>query len=166
MELYLNYDKENGYQIISENISYFNYKVNNFISKLREKDAEKRFTFTTISKNIKTTTFDLNNNDRFFQKDNIVLENQYSVLDNIYILSESNKNEPYSLLKCEYINRIFYCDAIYYSFTLTRSDNFRIYIDNQRTGKNLSYYFNRELISLIYNSINDSNFIVNYNDPI
>ena len=66
MELYLNYDKENGYQIISENISYFNYKVNNFISKLREKDAEKRFTFTTISKNIKTTTFDLNNNDRFF----------------------------------------------------------------------------------------------------
>jgi len=45
MELYLNYDKENGYQIISENISYFNYKVNNFISKLREKDAEKRFTF-------------------------------------------------------------------------------------------------------------------------
>ena len=170
MEIYLNdyefpYEKENGFQIISENIPNFNYKGNTFILKLRERDAEKRFTFTTISKNVEITTFDLNSNDGFFYKDNIVLKNQYCGLDNIYILSESNKNEPYSLLKCDYYNRISYCDAIYYSFTLTKSDYFGIYIGNQRTGKKPSYYFNTELIQLIYNSINGSNFIVNYNEP-
>ena len=171
MEIYLNdldfpYDKENGYQIISENIPNFNYKGNNFSLKLKEKNSQKRFTFTTISNDVTITTFDLNSEEGFFYKDNIVLENQYCSLDNIYILSQSNQNEPYSLLKCEYdINkRISYCDAIHYSFKSSKSDNFGIYIGNKRGNKESSNYFYTGLIQLIYNSIKDSDFIVNYNE--
>ena len=175
MEIYLNdfefpYDKENGYQIISENIQSFNenYKGNNFILKLREKNAEKRFTFTTISNDVTITAFDLNSEEGFFYKDNIVLKNQYCLLDNIFILSQSNQNEPYSLLKCQYYDinkRIYYYD-IHYSFKSSKSDNFGIYIGNKRENKESSNYFYTGLIQLIYNSIKDSDFIVNYNEPI
>ena len=39
------YEKENGFQIISENIPNFNYKGNTFILKLREKRCRKKIYF-------------------------------------------------------------------------------------------------------------------------
>ena len=170
MEIKLNdikfpFDKENGYQIISENNQNFNYKGNKYILKLRERDADDEFIFTTISENTYITSFDLKENINFYYKDNIVLNNQYYMLNNIYILSESNKNEPYSLLKCEYDERKreSYCDSIYFTFESKLRDNFMIYIGNPRQNEKSSYYFNTEKIALIYNSIKDSDLNINYN---
>ena len=153
MEIVINgkefpFEKENGYQYI------LTPGESGYIGKeypVKFKEYNTQFIFTTISENVKFTTFDLENVD-FFYKDNIVLENQYCLLENIYITPESNKKE-HSLLECTYIKnkKLSICNATNYSFDSTKSEYFDISIGDKN-------FFSTGFQQLIYNSINDSVF--------
>lgn len=161
------YDKNDGYKILSENKVKFNnnYKGYPYTLQLKEIDADDNFFFTEMQKEITITSFNLNTTE-FFYKDNIVFENIYCKLDNIYIKSKSNQNEPYSLLDCEDINQgKSYCDAKHYSFKSKKKDYFDIYIGNKREEEETSEYFKTHFTPIIYNSIKDSIFSLNYDEP-
>lgn len=152
------YTKDIGYQRTKSDLDY---KNNKFDLYLKEKKPQ-NFFFSEISKSVTLTKFDLGNCETYFYKDNIILENQDCYLDNIYILPRSNLIEPYSRLKCNYSNtyKKSICDAIDYTFSSLKGNNFEIYIGNKRQNNLQSYFFDTDKSIYIYNSINKSDFSI------
>ena len=148
------FDTDNGYK-------YTQSGEEEYIGKefpLEFKEYNTEYIFTTILEKVTITTFNLENVD-YFYKDNIVLEKQSCSLDNIYIIPESNKKD-HILLKCDYYEekKLSICDAKDYQFE-TKREYFDICIGNKN-------YFSTDFQQLIYNSIKDSEFTLDFDQSI
>ena len=142
---------------------YIKYKAdslatNNIYKDLLIQEKENQsLIFTNISHQFKLTDFEIGSSSPFYYKDNIVITNQFCILDNIYIRESDSEGRYYSLV-CDNndSNLKSYCQ-VNFTFSQKKSNIFRFFI-----GEN-HLYLDKE--KEIYNSINDSNFYLSYVYP-